>query len=137
VNDTGHWLLLETIIGSSSLTVRLFGTPVHRRVETQTSPLRETAPPKVKKVLDPKLYVGQQVVEEFGSPSRSVSVRRLVYDKRGRLLYDATWYSSYVSEPKVVRVGTKPRPGATTSAKSGSTTRATTTGTSTGTTTAP
>jgi vancomycin resistance protein YoaR len=137
VNDTGHWLLLETIIGSSSLTVRLFGTPVHRRVETQTSPLRETAPPKVKKILDPKLYVGQQVVEESGSPSRSVSVRRLVYDKRGRLLYDATWYSSYVSEPKVVRVGTKPRPGATTSAKSGSTTRATTTGTSTGTTTAP
>jgi hypothetical protein len=47
------------------------------------------------------------------------------------------WYSSYVSEPKVVRVGTKPRPGATTRAKTESTTRATTTGTSTETTTAP
>jgi vancomycin resistance protein YoaR len=137
VNDTGHWLLLETIIGSSSLTVRLFGTPVHRRVETQTSPLRETGAPKVKKILDPKLYVGEQVVEEPGSPSRSVSVRRLVYDKRGRLLYEGTWYSSYVSEPKVVRVGTKPRPGATTSATTGSTTRPSKTGTSTATTTAP
>src|ERR671937_39010 len=42
VNDTGHWLLLETVIGSSSLTVRLYGTPVHRRVETDTAPLRET-----------------------------------------------------------------------------------------------
>jgi vancomycin resistance protein YoaR len=135
VNDTDHWLLLETIIGSSSLTVRLFGTPVHRRVETKTSPLRETGPPKVKKILDPDLYVGERVVEELGSPSRSVSVRRLVYDKRGHLLYDATWYSSYVSEPKVVRVGTKERPGATTT--TGSTTRPTTTGTSTGTTTAP
>jgi vancomycin resistance protein YoaR len=136
VNDTDHWLLLEAIIGSSSLTVRLFGTPVHRRVETQTSPLRETGPPKVKKILDPDLYVGEQVVEEVGSPSRSVSVRRLVYDKRGHLLYDATWYSSYVSEPKVVRVGTKERPGDTTPATTGSTTRPTTTGTSTGTTTA-
>jgi vancomycin resistance protein YoaR len=137
VNDTDHWLLLETIIGSSSLTVRLFGTPVHRRVETKTSPLRETGPPKIKKILDPELYVGEQVVEELGSPSRSVSVRRLVYDKRGHLLYDATWYSSYVSEPKVVRVGTKERPGATKPATTGSTTRATTTGTSTATTTAP
>jgi vancomycin resistance protein YoaR len=136
VNDTDHWLLLEAIIGSSSLTVRLFGTPVHRRVETQTSALRETGTPKVKKILDPDLYVGEQVVEEVGSPSRSVSVRRLVYDKRGHLLYDATWYSSYVSEPKVVRVGTKERPGDTTPATTGSTTRPTTTGTSTGTTTA-
>jgi hypothetical protein len=81
--------------------------------------------------------VGEQVVEELGSPSRSVSVHRLVYDKRGRLLYEGTWYSSYVSEPKVVRVGTKPRPGATTSATTGSTTRPSKTGTSTGTTTAP
>jgi hypothetical protein len=65
-------------------------------------------------------------------------VRRLVYDKRGRLLYEATWFSSYLSEPKVVRVGTKPRQGASTPATTGSTTtRPTTTGTSTATTTAP
>ena len=46
---------------------------MHRRVETKTSPLRETGPPKVKKILDPKLYVGEQVVEELGSPSRRPS----------------------------------------------------------------
>ena len=34
VNDTGHWLLLRTFVGSSSLTVALYGTPQHRRVET-------------------------------------------------------------------------------------------------------
>ena len=137
VNDTDHWILLETIIGSSSLTVRLFGTPAHRRVETHTSPLRETGPPKIKRILDPKLYVGEQVVEEFGSPSRSVSVGRLVYDKKGRILYDNTWYSTYVSEPKVVRVGTKAKPGATQSTTRPTTTAGTTTGTKTGTTTAP
>jgi vancomycin resistance protein YoaR len=136
VNDTDHWLLLETIIGSSSLTVRLYGTPVHRRVQTQASPLRKTGPAPVKKILDPHLYVGERVVEELGQPSRSVSVRRLVYDKDGDLLYDATWYSSYVSEPKVIRVGTKPVPGATQPSHTGTTTRATTTtGTTTNTTT--
>ena len=34
VNDTGHWLLLRTFVGSSSLVVSLYGTPVHRRVES-------------------------------------------------------------------------------------------------------
>ena len=59
-----------------------------------------------------------------------------MYDKDGDLLYDATWYSSYVSEPKVIRVGTKPVPGATQPSHTGTTTRATTTtGTTTGTTT--
>ncbi len=139
VNDTGHWLLLEAIIGSSSLTVRLFGTPVHRRVETHASPLRKTGPPTVKKIPDPDLYVGDQVIEEYGQPSRSVSVRRLVYDSKGHLLYDTTWYSSYLAEPKVVRVGTKERPGATQPSHTGTTTHGTTTakGTSTGTTTKP
>jgi vancomycin resistance protein YoaR len=137
VNDTGHWLLLETIISSSALTVRLYGTPVRRKVVTRASPLREIAPAKVKRILDPDLYRGQQVVEEPGSPTRAVSVRRMVYDRRGRLLFDSTWYSTYVSEPEVVRVGTRERPGATTT--TGTTTRPTTTkrATTTGTTTAP
>jgi vancomycin resistance protein YoaR len=130
VNDTGHWLMLETIIGSSSLTVRLFGTPVKRRVETTSTPLRKVAPPPVKQILDPKLYVGEQVVEKAGTPSRSVSVRRVVYDRRGRLLHDTTWYSTYVSEQRVMRVGTRERPAATTAPPT--TTRAETTGTSTG-----
>ena len=68
-------------------------------------------------------------------PSRAVSVRRVVYNRRGKLLYDTTWSSTYVSEPRVVRVGTKAHPApATTQA---TTTRAestttTNTGTSTG-----
>jgi vancomycin resistance protein YoaR len=136
VNDTGHWLLLETIVGASSLTVRLYGTPVHREVVSEASPLRDVAPPPVKRIPDPHLYTGEQVVEEDGSPARAVSVRRMVYDRRGRLLYDTTWYSSYVSEPKVVRVGTKERPASTkptpTTTQGGATGATTTSGTTTG-----
>jgi len=109
VNDTPHWLLLRTFVGSSSLVVDLYGAPLHRRVVSQTRPLVETGPPPIKKILDPDLYKGETVVQESGEPSRSTSVRRLVYAPAGKLLYDNTWYSSYRGEPRVVEVGTKPR----------------------------
>jgi vancomycin resistance protein YoaR len=110
VNDTGHWLLLRTWVSSSSLTVALYGTNPHRRVESETAPLNETGPPPVKKIKDPTLLKGTTVVDEAGAPSRSTSVHRKVYSADGKLLYDSVWYSSYRAEPRVVRVGTKPKP---------------------------
>jgi vancomycin resistance protein YoaR len=109
VNDTSHWLLLRTFVGSSSLVVDLYGAPLHRRVVSQTRPLVETGPPPVKKIFDATLFKGVTAVEESGEPSRSTSVRRLVYGPSGKLLYDNVWYSSYRGEPKVVHAGTKPR----------------------------
>ena len=38
-NDTGHWLWLRTFVGSSEFTVVLYGTPAHRSVEIEKSPL--------------------------------------------------------------------------------------------------
>jgi vancomycin resistance protein YoaR len=111
VNDTSHWLLLRTFVGSSSLTVGLYGTPVHRRVETETAPLRETGPAPVSRINDPTLPAGEEVVQEYGEPSRATSVHRRVYTADGKLLYDNVWYSSYRGEKRVVRVGThKPEP---------------------------
>jgi vancomycin resistance protein YoaR len=109
VNDTPHWLLLRTYVGSSSLDVELYGSPIHRRVVTQTRPLVETGKPPIKRVPDPTLYQGVTVIEDYGDPPRSTSVRRLVYLPSGKLLYDNTWYSSYRSQPEVVRYGTKAR----------------------------
>ena len=118
VNDTGGWLLLRTFVGPSSLVVALFGTPTHRRVETQTAPLVETAPPPVQRVPDPTVQAGQKVVEDSGEPARSTSVRRRVYSAAGKLLSDTTWSSSYRAEPEVLRVGSKrkakPKPATTT-----------------------
>jgi vancomycin resistance protein YoaR len=109
-NDTGHWLLLRTWVGSSSLTVALYGTPVHRRVVSETGPLVVTGPPPTKKVPDPSMFVDERTVEETGEPSRKTSVRRRVYDASGKLLHDAVFYSSYRGEKTVIRVGTKRRP---------------------------
>jgi hypothetical protein len=32
-----------------------------------------------------------------------------VFNADGDLMYDHTWYSTYVAEPKVIRYGTKPK----------------------------
>ena len=113
----------------------LYGTPVHRRVVSDVAPLVVTGPPPVKKVNDPALLKGQSEVEESGSPARSTSVERKVYDANGKLIYDSTFYSSYRGEPTVLRVGTKPNPkpeptdttGTTTTTKKTTTTTTTTT----------
>src|SRR6476659_3273461 len=130
VNDTNHWLLLRTFVGSYSLKVGLYGTPQHRRLITQTRPLVETGPPPVQHQPDPNLTQGKTSVVDSGEPSRSTSVRRLVY-QRGKLLYDDTWYSSYRSQPKIVLVGTKPKPQPKKKKKPPVTTTTTTTTTST------
>jgi vancomycin resistance protein YoaR len=106
-NDTNKWLLLRTFVGSSSLTVNLYGTPTGRRVESETSPLVVTGGVPVKRISDPTLEKGKTVIDQPGSPSRSTSVTRKVYSPTGKLMYDATWYSSYRGEYQVVRVGTK------------------------------
>jgi vancomycin resistance protein YoaR len=110
MNDTDNWLWLRTFVSSSSLTVALYGTPQNRRVESTVEPLVETSAAKVKRVPDPNMLVGQTALEESGQPGRATSVRRQVYDSSGELMYDHTWYSSYRSEPRVIRYGTKPRP---------------------------
>ena len=109
VNDTGHWLLLRTFVGSDSLVVSLYGTPQHWRVVSMTAPLSVVTPPPVQKTPDPSLAPGTSVVLDYGSPALTTSVRRLVYASDGKLLSDVTWYSSYRSLPKIIEVGPKPK----------------------------
>jgi vancomycin resistance protein YoaR len=110
VNDTGHWLLLRTWVGPSSLTVALYGTPVHRRVVSDVAPLVDRGPPPVTQVPNADLVQGERVVEDSGEPSRTTSVRRRVFSADGKLLHDTVFYSSYRAEPEIVEVGTKPSP---------------------------
>ncbi len=109
-NDTDKWLLVRTFVGAGSLTVNIYGTPQHRRVETETAPLDVDGKVPWKRIDDDTMFRGQKVVEQWGAPPRSTSVTRRVYRPDGKLLYDTTWRSYYVGEPTVVRIGTKPRP---------------------------
>jgi vancomycin resistance protein YoaR len=143
VNDTANWLLLRTFVGSSSLTVGLYGTPTHRKVVSSTRPLVTTGPTPVKKTVDPSLKPGRTLVDDPGVPPMSTSVTRDVYTPEGRLLYHDTWYSSYRAVPKLVRIGptkrkpAKPKHPAMTTSTATSTTSTTPSTTSTQTTTQP
>jgi vancomycin resistance protein YoaR len=132
VNDTGHWLLLRTAVGPSSLTVALYGTPQHRRVVSVAAPLRALSPPPLRKTIDATLAPGEVVVDDYGVPAQATSVERKVYASDGKLLSDSTWYSSYVAEPKVIRVGPKkPKPASPTTTTTTTTPTTTTTATTT------
>ena len=131
VNDTGHWLLLRTFVGSSSLVVNLYGTPTGRKVVADTGPLNVTGPVPLKHVSDPSLATGQQVIQQYGQPPRSTSVTRTVYAPNGKVRSKTTWYSSYRGETQIVLVGTK---GKTKPKGQGTTTSSTTTTTTTTTT---
>jgi vancomycin resistance protein YoaR len=109
-NDTDHWLLLRTFVGTGSLTVNLYGAPTGRRVETETAPLVAEGKVPWQRIDDDTLFKGEKVVEQYGTPPRSTSVRRRVYAPDGKLMYDSTWRSYYVGEPTIVRIGTKQRP---------------------------
>jgi vancomycin resistance protein YoaR len=130
VNDTGHWLLIRTFVGSYSLTVGLYGVPQHRKVETTAAPLRVVSQPLVEKTVDATLEPGSTVVDESGVPAQATSVERKVYSPSGKLLSDSTWYSSYRSEPRVIRVGPA-KPKLPPKAKKKTTTTTTTTTTAT------
>ena len=69
-----------------------------------------TGPVPEKVTKDPELLVGKKVVDHQGSPPLATSVTRRVYDAKGKLLYEATFYSSYVGDKSIIREGTKPKP---------------------------
>jgi vancomycin resistance protein YoaR len=134
VNDTGNWLLLRTFVGSSTLTVGLYGTPTDRKVTSSVTPLVVHGKPPVQKTVDPSLKPGEVVVDDPGVPALSTSVTRDVYAPNGKLLHHDTWYSSYRASPKIVRIGPKPKKH---KPKSQSETTATATATTQTTTTQP
>jgi len=141
VNDTAHWLLLRTFVGSYSLTVTLYGTSPHRKVVSETAPLTVTGSAPVRTTKDPSLLVGTTAVDEAGSPALATSNERRVYDRNGKLLYDDHWSSHYRGEYRIVRVGSKKKPKkkppTTTTSTTTTTTAATTTTATTTTTTLP
>jgi vancomycin resistance protein YoaR len=108
-NDTNRWIVLKTGFDESGIIVRLLGAGPERRVESIAGELETTGPPKVERIPDPALFVGERVLVEGGEPSRSVRVERVVY-VGDEVLYRESWYTGYRSEKKIVHVGTKPRP---------------------------
>jgi vancomycin resistance protein YoaR len=110
LNDTDGTLLVRGLSGESGITIVIAGAPHGRRVVSEPGPLVVTGPPPLKRVRDPELVVGETVVEEEGSSSTVVEVKRTVYDADGSVRATEVWRTRYVGEKRVVRYGSKPKP---------------------------
>ena len=110
VNDTDGWLVVRGLVGETGITIAIAGSPQGRRVASEAGPLVVTGPAPLKRVPDPTLHVGEFVVEEEGSPSTVVEVKRTVYDADGTVRASEVWRTRYQGEKRIVRYGTKPRP---------------------------
>jgi vancomycin resistance protein YoaR len=109
VNDTPRMIVIKASYDESGIVVRLLGGGPKRRVESIAGELKVIGKPEVEEKRDPNLYVGDEVVEFAGQPSREIRVERIVY-LNGEVLRRESWYTHYLAEDKIVRVGTKPRP---------------------------
>jgi vancomycin resistance protein YoaR len=109
VNDTPRLIVIKASYDESGIIVRLLGGGPKRRVESLAGELKVIGKPDVEQKPDPALYVGDKVVEFAGQPPREIRVERIVY-QNGEVLYRESWYTHYLDEAKIVRVGTKPRP---------------------------
>jgi vancomycin resistance protein YoaR len=106
VNDTPTWVLVRGFAEGDGISVAIYGGE-RRRVESSATPLVVTGPVPVERVEDATLPKGQTLVEEEGAPPSRTSATRLIYSADGALLDEETWSTTYESQDRVVRVGTK------------------------------
>ncbi|MBA3347540.1 MAG: VanW family protein, partial [Actinobacteria bacterium] len=137
LNDTPNWILVAASWDGGGIAVSLYGGGPERRVESSEGTVRVTGPGPVRRVPDPTLEKGTEIVEEEGSDARTTSVERTVYAADDTVLHDETWNTSYRGEFRVIRVGTKPKPAPPKPPKDEDPTATTVTGTTTTTTTTP
>lgn len=107
-NDTKHWVLVKGFAEGDGIRVSLYGGD-RRRVESSPGTRTITGRLPVKRIEDRRLPEGTRVVEEEGEPPSTTSVTRTIYAEDGTQLRAETWTTSYKAEPRVLRIGTKPK----------------------------
>jgi vancomycin resistance protein YoaR len=109
VNDTGRWLLMETVVDTANevLTVNLYGTHPNREVVQMPPTITNEipAPTKPRYVNDPKLPAGTIKQTDTARGGMDVRVGRLV-KQDGKLLYEDTFFSRFQPWPNIYIRGT-------------------------------
>lgn len=108
-NDTGHYLLIKTIINTDaeSLTFELYGTKDNREVAISKAVTTASMPaPEPLYIDDPTLPKGQQKQIDFSAPGASVYFTRTV-KKNGKVVLNDKFSSFYRPWQAVFMRGTK------------------------------
>lgn len=119
-NDWDAGLLIDAYAGSNGITVRMFSSPLGRRVETETGEPYDTVEPTTKETVDPELAPGAREVEQSeGGAGFTVSYTRKVW-AGDKLRSDETYTWKYSPVNGFVKIG-PPKPSSTTTAPGGTT----------------
>jgi Uncharacterized vancomycin resistance protein len=98
-NDLKHGLLIKSSYTDSTLTFTFYGTPEGRRVTAVTSPQTNFRAPKMSYAFDPSAPARSvKVVAGSGAQGFDLSVKRMVYDRHGKVLRRDTFRSRYVPD---------------------------------------
>ncbi len=106
-NDYQNWILIKAYATSSKITISFYGTKEGRDVKYETSKASGFTSFRTVTKKDPNLPSGYRKVEEAGIMGRSITVRRWVYDARGKLIHEDVFRSRYSPKTQIVVVGTK------------------------------
>ncbi|GAB4248624.1 MAG: VanW family protein [Thermoleophilia bacterium] len=112
-NDTDGWILIKSASSRSSVTFVIYGRPTGRKVSYTTSDWYAITPPAEKKVKTDALLEGETKVVDEGQTGRKIKVTRTV-TAGGEVIHQDTFVSNYPMKPKIIEVGTKPKPTTTT-----------------------
>ena len=98
-NDLKHGLLIKSSYTDSTLTFTFYGTPEGRRVTSTTSPATNFRAPRMSYALDPSAPARSvTVVSGSGAQGFDLTVKRTVYDRKGKVLRRDTFFSRYVPD---------------------------------------
>ncbi len=104
-NDWDAAVLIDATATDSAITIRLFSSPLGRRVETETSEQTNIVQPEIHETVDDDLEPGERVVEqEMGGPGFTVTYTRTVW-AGSELKRDETYTWTYDAQDAYVRVG--------------------------------
>ncbi len=110
---TNNWpapLLIFVSAGEDGMTVTMFSQALDRRVEEGTGEPYDLKPPKVRKILNPKLRPGQEkVIQRLGEDGFTIDFWRKVY-RGDALLFDQKFKTVYIPHDEVIEHGPKPEP---------------------------
>jgi vancomycin resistance protein YoaR len=98
-NDLKHGLLIKSSYTDSTLTFTFYGKPEGRRITSTTSAPTNFRAPRMSYALDPSAAAGSAtVVSGSNAEGFDLTVKRTVYDHKGKAIRRDTFFSRYIPD---------------------------------------
>lgn len=104
-NDWSAAILMDVAAGDNGVTVRMFSSPLGRRVETESGERHDFTESKTREQPDPTLAPGERITTQFGGGQGfTIEYTRRVY-RGDELKRDENFSWRYTAEDTIVKIG--------------------------------